>query len=738
MRTEAVRAGLVLVAGLVLTASPTLAQSAEARADSVGGVAGEPGSMAEPARDDGNEGGPSLLLINPDTRVRSVDFRFTHTRSLEESRLAGSIGLRDPGPLLGLRRALDVLPFVSGPTLDEFTPLALQKDLARLRRRYREAGFPEADLDYRVRLDTAENVVDVAFLIEEGRPVRLGQVSVVDTLNRTPDTWLPGELAERWPRGLETRAGRGIRYSESETVRLENEVTSWFQARGYPWARGQVVRADTAAGGIAAVTVAIRPGPRARVDSLIVEGNRALSRETLLREIPLEPGEWYDAGKVADGEREIFGLELIRRALVGVVSEQPRDGTVTLRVRVDEGLPRLVWGRAGYRSDGGVAAEAHWIHRSFPSGARTFTASVVGETGWLAVEPVPVRSLGGSAVLRIPYFLHRRISATVGPFAEYDVGVQDESFRYGLDATLLYQVGPLQSLSLRYELSRRAVEDALPLASLRQVVDDGVPSLDPIFTKSVLQLSGSYGRLDDPRAPESGWVAKAEISATPPLLADVEYARLGMQLFGAQPVGSHLVLVGRATAGRLFPWGRGNPSPGRSPQFTFAGLRDVLFSAGGVRDVRGWSSDLMGPKVPRVALRADGTPVSDRYAPVGGLARATVTGEILLPFPFLDDPHRTYLFLDGGRIWSPDDRFEPGDQVLVQDGWYWGTGGGVQISTPVGPVRFGVGYKLNPSATDLREAGAVLGAILSGTPLGQVRADQGRRWVLHLSLGRVL
>ncbi len=61
-----------------------------------------------------------------------------------------------------------------------------------------------------------------------------------------------------------------------------------------------------------------------------------------------------------------------------------------------------------------------------------------------------------------------------------------------------------------------------------------------------------------------------------------------------------------------------------SPFVSLLRLRDVTFTAGGTRDVRGWGTLLVGPKLPQVRLEQQGdstVAVADRYTPIGGLAR---------------------------------------------------------------------------------------------------------------------
>ena len=175
-----------------------------------------------------------------------------------------------------------------------------------------------------------------------------------------------------------------------------------------------------------------------------------------------------------------------------------------------------------------------------------------------------------------------------------------------------------------------------------------------------------------------------------------------------------------------------------SPFVSLLRLRDVTFSAGGSRDIRGWGSQLVGPKLPEVRFQEEdgvSAPFAERYTPVGGLARLQTSAEIQLPLPGFDEKWQTFVFLDGGRVWTPDDRFALDAGELDQDRFFLGTGAGIGYETVVGAVQVALGYKLNPSALDLRDPDEVLQALIDGQSLSTVPTDSRRRLQLHFSIG---
>jgi outer membrane protein assembly factor BamA len=108
--------------------------------------------------------------ITPATEVRSIQFRFAGTETLETGMLREHLALTERGGMVGLRKLLGFLPFVPPVGVHPFNPLEMQRDVIRLRHLYRESGFLHADVDYEVEYDAEPDLIDVTYVIDEGPP----------------------------------------------------------------------------------------------------------------------------------------------------------------------------------------------------------------------------------------------------------------------------------------------------------------------------------------------------------------------------------------------------------------------------------------------------------------------------------------------------------------------------------------------------------------------------------------
>ena len=692
--------------------------------------------------------GAPLYLIDADTRVASLAFDLG-TGYVDVARLESRIAIQDPSATERLRRALDWVPFISSPAPQRFHPMELQRDKVRLTRFYRSEGFPDVEISYEVALDTLENAVDVRFEVQEGAPRILDTIFVV-----TPPEYGEGrsaDLLDRWRSFVsDLLSERGNRLSQVLETRLRSRTLEWWRDHGHAFAE-VTSSIDTTSSPqrrlASALRLDVEPGPLTRIGRIEILGNEALSSRTIRRELPFKEGDLFRSSALSEGQNQLFGLDLLRLALVGVPDSQAVDSTVTVRVQLEEGALRTIDGLTGYSSEDGLLADASWSHRDFMGAARRLDVVAQARTGLWSGDPGPNASYSLSTTLRQPWLGDFRVSGLVSPFVEFRDNLRDRSIRTGIDATVLWDRGPLRNMSVSYGFSNRVVSQARggALTGFSDFVGflQALDTLDATIRTSGVRYAANWGEVDDPVNPRSGWFARvgAEVSG-PAGWANVQYGRVEAGVRGFLPLGVHSALILKAGAGHLMPFGKSVPKGGNETQ-VFLRLRDGLFTGGGTQDVRGWGADLLGPKVPDIDVQVRGDSAvfggATRYVPLGGTDRWNGSVELQLPMPWTTGPHSIHGFLDAGRIWTSDERFVDPDEptlVTLDDHTVFGTGVGVQLGTPVGPLRMSVAYKLNPGLLDLREPGDVAEALLTGSPIEALEADQGRRWQLHLAIGR--
>src|SRR5262245_28633124 len=709
--------------------------------------------LAPPAR--------AQVPVDALTEVRTI--RFEGVSALGERKLRALLKTRDRGGMYGLRVALGKIPFVPSPAHHPFSPLVLQQDVVRIRQSYASAGYFLASVRYDVARDDARNLLDITIHITEGRPlvVKDVRVTAADTTTTLP---VPERARISWTkleRSLLRQRGKPLAIDDASDGR--DRLQEWWRDRGYPLVTANLhPHADTARS-VASLVYRVRTGPAARFGAIQVQGVRSLSPGTVRRLVPIDSGDTYSAAALERSRLAIHQLPIVRVVNVDVPALAAADssdatsrsaaaiGTAPLpvRVQVTEGDAHLIGADLGYVTDGGLSAEGTWEHRNFSGGGRSLKLSTVAQTGWLAVADNPDERYRLAVALQQPGFIVRRIAGVLSPFVEYRDDTHDRSTQYGVNASAVRQVTQFQSASLSYQIADREIHEyrAGDLATgeidlltfLTQVVQGSLDSLGSSVKSSTFTLSGIIGTLDQAANPRLGFIARPALQVTAPQRwSSTAFWRADVSANAFLPLHKRVTLAARGAIGRLFPFGKSIPAPGEDPRRKFLQLRDVMFTAGGTGDVRGWENRLLGPKVPEVLFTTvDSTlvPHADSYVPLGGLSRMSFSVELQLPLPGMGPNFGAHVFLDGGRVRTEDHRFDFKQSEHGQQATFYATGAGLDVRTPVGPIKLGVGYKLNPSLTDLVDPAVLLQAAANKQPVDDLPRDQSKRWQFYLAIG---
>jgi len=679
------------------------------------------------------------VRLSPDAEVRSIEFRFTGPHELYPDELASLMATTAPGTLDRIQSAVAWVPFVPDPEHHPFRPVTLQEDIARLRLYYRRQGFLDAHVDYQVETDRERQNIRVIVLVEEGEPLRVRTLTLMapDSTSETREAAVHDELRSEWDGIRAEHVGR--RFSEQEVASVQSTLLSFLGNRGYPRAKVEPRAAIDSTAHAVDEAWLVDPGIRARFSTIQVQGLTKVPDHILTRQLGFEPGDWSSRRALEKGRENVLSVDLFRSAKLDLASGDPGDTLLPVSIVVKEDRPRFTTIEGGYATDGaGVSGQVRWTHPNFTGGARSLNAVVLFQSGLWATSDVKDRLLRTTLVLNQPYLGFPALSMGFGPSFELRDGQIDRSAAWSFQNTLVWRFTSLQSAALRYEYTYRRVDesqvqDLAPQSSLAE-------SLAVPVKTSLISLNTSIGRLDNFARPQRGIVIKPNLSITaPPVLGTVEFGRADVQatMFAPLPGRSNALML-RGKLGQIWPFGKSIPTPEQDPAVDLLRLRDFTLTAGGSDDVRGYGTRLLGPKAPSIERTISGTDTtlsSDHYVEIGGLQRWTGSMELRLGLRRLSKDVFAHVFGDAGRVWTADSRFEFAQIAHTDEDVHFTAGGGLGYYTPVGAIRFDVGYKLNPSVFDLRDAGDVLKATLAGKDPSTAPTKSINRYAFHLSLG---
>ncbi|MFW6079823.1 MAG: BamA/OMP85 family outer membrane protein [Gemmatimonadota bacterium] len=645
----------------------------------------------------------------------------------------------------------------------------LERDAARIETFYRASGY------YGTRVEPVvegspedEDEVVVTFRVRPGDPVYLDALRVMDTEPvLEPDSIEPtlplqpgdlfdlGELAAARSRVLEALLERGHAYAEV----FRNYAVDTVRDR-------------------ATARLTALPGPLVVADSIVVVGADELGRAGALRQLTFGAGDVARRSALAQSQRNLYTLELVRVASVTLVPEpavpvpaetvaepappRPPDEEpapppgltasdtlpATVVVTIEEAPVHVVDAVAGFGTVECFRVQARWVSRSFRGGGRRLalsgSVSKIGIGSGLggglcnAFEGDPFRTeldYRVAAELVQPWLVTPENRLTAAAFAERqsEPGVFQRESRGG-QAAIVRGLAPEAYLSGVLELRRtrtRATPALFCLAFQVCLPDDIAEAQRPRWRNS-LTARWVRDRLLLPLDRDSGYVIRGSVMwATPLLGSELDFVRSSAEGALREPLPRDRTLAGALRLGSYFGTATLDPVNDFLPP-------EERFYAGGPNSVRGYGRNQVGPGiwVVDVDLPDTITEVPDidpeqeqvRFVPTGGTSVGVASVELRFPSPFAGDRLRLATFIDAGAV---------ADVSLWRLGpWRATPGAGVRIRTPVGPIRVDLAY--NPhglSVGPLFAADPESGALVRLRE--RFRPDFGffDRLQLHLAVG---
>jgi outer membrane protein insertion porin family len=621
-----------------------------------------------------------------------------------------------------------------------FNERQFRADVERVRLLYRLSGFFEVKVDTTV--ERGAEAIDITFRIEEGEPTRVTSIDIQGLEG------VPGR--EAVVRDLPLAEGDPFNRFLIETT--ADTLAQRLRNAGYPAATvDRAARADSVTR-TGTVTFLASPGTPAVFGAIEVQGHDQVDSAFIASLVNAREGRPYSLDALYRSQRSLYASELFRYATVAIdtLAYTPGDSVVPIKVDVAEGRSHRARGSVGYATNDCFRIGAGWTARNFLGNGRVVDVSGrlskigVGSPFDLGAENSICSSLAADTVgselanfgidvtLRRHAFLSPDNTLSLTVFSErrseYAVYMREE---VGAEVAVTRETVRRIPITVGYRISygQTRANQASFCQYFNACVGEDVAQLRERRVLTTLTLGATRQRVNNILDPTRGTVLSAEATVSSSLLGSSklqQFTRLVGEASFYRPLTRSLVVAAHTRGGIIF-----------SPQIDLTGGRasfvppEQRFYAGGPNDLRGYDRNELGPVV--YVIPRDSVTFGDidttynvsalRVAATGGDRVAVANLELRFPAPFLSDRFRLAAFVDAGALWSRSG--SAGIRVTP--------GAGIRVASPLGPIRFDVGY--NPYQL---ERGAVYTSTENGD-LVQIRdsdrRDRSRDFTFHFSIG---
>jgi outer membrane protein assembly complex protein YaeT len=511
-----------------------------------------------------------------------------------------------------------------------FDPETFETDLERLQRLYESRGYFEARIVYDLQAKKVGDgdLVSVDLWVEENLPVRVASVHVETKSGREPT--LPPELPIR----------SGEDFSEDAYRDADLQLKEFFLNQGYAHAEVQRDARIDLSDHHADVTYVIDPGPECTFGPTRIEGNHYVTPEMILREREWREGDRFSIDRLRETRDDLLKLDLFRAVDIGWDTEN-KSSEVTTTIKVEEKLPREIRVAAGYGTDDHYRVQARWQNNDWLGDGRQ-----LGFT----LKYSSITSLANALFVQ-PHFLVPRMRGVI----EFQQA-RDSEDNYLLYASRLRpRLEPRITRNLTASFGMRAEADRLSdVSGSTEEALGGVKDGTTLFGFSVGTL---WNTTTEPLNPQSGEVASLRFDEAG-LGGDFRFYSIVGEVKKYQLMPWNTVLAGRAKLAFATPIGADDNLP----------IFERLY-AGGEGSVRGYGRRRLGPR-------------DSANNPIGGESAVEASLEIRHA---IWGPLGGAVFLDAGQVSL--DRWDP-----PVDDLKYGSGFAITYATPVGPLRFDIGF----------------------------------------------
>ncbi|HEX7814390.1 outer membrane protein assembly factor BamA [Dyella sp.] len=459
------------------------------------------------------------------------------------------------------------------------------------------------------------------------------------------------------------------------------------------------------------LTFYIEPGKRVYVRRVIFQGNTRTEDDVMRRELRQLEGSWYsqpaiDRSKIRMQRLGYFKKVDVDKALVPGTEDQ-----VDLTYKVEEQSAGSLMFGVGYSQFSGIILSASVSQNNFLGTGDSFTVGAQRSDYSTSI----------SASYYNPYLTDNNIGiGYTAAFTRTDYGDTNNDFvnyttsQKSFTTFLNFPISETDNIRAGLGLTSNKINlqvDYVDPTTGQLITSQFSPQelidyQNALGHRTIHSWTGQLGWNHDTRngywAPTRGGLMSVNANVALPG-STVQFYKLDLEANHYWPIGRGFVLYldgqvgyGDTYGNQTFENSFGAYQKGDPLTFPFW----ENYYSGGVRDVRGFQDNTLGPKLcvpytPGVAIKPnkDGTCTGSLYTfaqPVGGAFKVLGTAQVYLPLPFLKDVNtaRVSWFVDVGNVYQNYSAFNASDLRAS-------TGLSLQWQAPIGPliINFAIPFR---------------------------------------------
>ncbi len=562
---------------------------------------------------------------------------------------------------------------------DQYSREKLQGDLEKLRAYYLDRGFVDFQVEStQVNISPDRRDIYISANVQEGEVYTIGEVK------------LAGEFiyAEESLQRL-VQLQQGDIFSRRLLEQTSEAITAALANIGYAFANVTPIPEIDREARVVSVTFLVEPGRRVYVRRINLIGNSNTRDEVLRRELRQFEGGWYSQALIDRSKIRLQRLPYIAEVSIETPRVAGTEDQVDIDITVEERNSGQFQFGLGFSETQGLITQIslnfdNFIGTGNRLGLALSNNSVFTQFNFSYLNPYYT----DDGVSRGFNLLYRELDSGQANLASYFTDTAALGMVYGVPFSEFDRVQ--FGLSAERQVIR-VIPGFTPLVFQEFLLDNEM--VNPETGQTELDSGRGNGAYNGLRAqlswardtrnrfftPTEGTLQRAAVELTLPP-SDLQYYKFTYQYQRFFPLTRNLTFMTNAEIGY------GDAYGGDKKEFGLPFFEN--FFNGGVRSVRGFRDNTLGPR-----LLSGGEEL-----PVGGGLNMVGNAEIIFPSPFGQkvDTLRLALFLDVGQVYKDFDAFDAGELR-------YSTGLSIQWQAPVGPIVLNLAYPLNDKDGDETE-----------------------------------